>query len=129
MSAADLHPAVESAFNAGDLRALVALYETDARIVSPDGVVAKGPEGIAEAWSTLLSMQGRIRMTTHSCVEYGDVALLSNDWTFTTPDFELSGSTAEVARRQPDGTWLYAIDNPVGGSPDAPRILPDGTEV
>ena len=30
---------------------------------------------------------------------------------------DLRGSTAEVVRRQPDGTWKYAIDHPFGGNP------------
>ena len=32
--------------------------------------------------------------------------------TFRADEVELSGITAEVARRQPDGRWLYVIDNP-----------------
>ncbi len=29
---------------------------------------------------------------------------------------ELHGSTAEVARRQPDGTWKYVFDHPFGAA-------------
>jgi len=45
-------------------------------------------------------------------VEQGDIALLSNRWTSTIGDDEPSAVTAEVARRQSDGTWKYIIDNP-----------------
>jgi hypothetical protein len=31
----------------------------------------------------------------------------------------ITGSTAEVARRQTDGTWLYLIENPLGANPPA----------
>jgi ketosteroid isomerase-like protein len=50
----------------------------------------------------------------------GDLAYLSNRWSLsggTMPDgspAELGAVTAEVARRQPDGTWLYVIDNAWG---------------
>ena len=27
---------------------------------------------------------------------------------------KMEGQSAEVARRQPDGTWLFVIDNPFG---------------
>jgi ketosteroid isomerase-like protein len=27
---------------------------------------------------------------------------------------KIEGQSAEVARRQPDGTWLFVIDNPHG---------------
>jgi len=37
---------------------------------------------------------------------------LSNRWTSTIGDDELSSVTPEVARRQSDGTWKYIIDNP-----------------
>jgi hypothetical protein len=37
MEPADIHGEVERAFNAGDADGLVALYESDARMVNPDG--------------------------------------------------------------------------------------------
>jgi len=33
-------------------------------------------------------------------------------WTMKIGDQELSGRTIEVARRQPDDTWLFLIDDP-----------------
>ena len=47
------------------------------------------------------------------------VALLRGRWRLsgTGPDgqpVELAGSNVEVARRQPDGRWLYVIDHPFG---------------
>ena len=47
----------------------------------------------------------------------GRVALLHGRWTLkgTAPDgsaIETSGRNSEVVRRQPDGGWLFAIDNP-----------------
>ncbi|HZC99538.1 MAG TPA: hypothetical protein VFA46_04895 [Actinomycetes bacterium] len=49
----------------------------------------------------------------------GDLAFLSNTWSLsgTGPDgdpVDLGATTAEVTRRQPDGTWRYVIDNPWG---------------
>jgi len=46
----------------------------------------------------------------------GDLALLRGDFTFTSSDVEFGSSTAEVVRRQPDGTWLYIIDHPSGSA-------------
>jgi ketosteroid isomerase-like protein len=49
-----------------------------------------------------------------------DLAYLSNRWSLsggTMPDGSpaaLGATTAEVARRQDDGTWLYVIDNAWG---------------
>jgi ketosteroid isomerase-like protein len=52
-------------------------------------------------------------------LQNGDVALLVSDWTLTGTGADgnpttLGGTTADVVRRQADGTWRYAIDNPLG---------------
>jgi ketosteroid isomerase-like protein len=61
---------------------------------------------------------GRISMTTRCVVETGDTALLSNAWTIEADGTPLSSVTAEVARRQVDGSWLYVIDTPYAGTTD-----------
>ena len=48
----------------------------------------------------------------------GDLALMHTPWTMTMPDGSSpAGTTAEVARRQADGSWKYVIDNPDGSAP------------
>ena len=116
---ADIHAAVEEAFNAGDVEALVALYEKDARMMKPDGTLAEGADAIREQWQGFLMMagpSGRMTLKTRFVAQTDDIALLRNDWSFTSPDSEMSSSAAEVVRRQPDGTWLYIIDHPFGSS-------------
>jgi uncharacterized protein (TIGR02246 family) len=112
MVAEDIHSLVEDAFNAGDTDALVALYEEDAAMATPDGTFVNGRHAIREQRSGFVALGGNIQMTTHYAVIAGDTALLSNDWHFTGAGMELSSRTAEVARRQPDGTWKYVIDHP-----------------
>ena len=112
MDAGDIHRLVEDAFNAGDTDALVALYEEDAAMATPDGTFVYGRDAIREQWSGFVALGGNIQMTTRYAVIVGDTALLSNDWRFTGAGMELSSRTAEVARRQPDGTWKYVIDHP-----------------
>lgn len=118
MDPAELHRRVEQAFNAGDVDALVALYEPDARMVRDDQGVARGVEEIRAVWAGFVALGGRIELITRYAVESGDIALLSNTWTFDGGDGSFSSTTAEVARRQPNGTWLYTIDNPFGGLSD-----------
>jgi len=47
-----------------------------------------------------------------------DIALTHNRWSLQYPGRSdpMQGETAEVVRRQPDGGWRYAIDNPAGGA-------------
>jgi uncharacterized protein (TIGR02246 family) len=122
MEPADLHSRVERAFNAADVDALVDLYEPDAQMVTDDGSVVSGPEAIRSIWSGFAELGGQIAMTTRYSVEQGDVALLSNTWIFHMEGAAVASSvTAEVARRQPDGSWRYIIDNPYAAPTEGPR--------
>jgi ketosteroid isomerase-like protein len=116
-----VHAAVETAFNAGDVDALMGLYEPDARMVRDDASVAVGLDEIRAVWADPVALGGRVHVVTRYAVESGGIALLSNDWTLELEGTAAaSGTTAEVARRQDDGTWRYVIDNPFGADTHAP---------
>jgi len=105
------------AFSAGDLVALVALYEPEAALVPQSGQAVTGRAAIRGALQGLLTLCGEFRSEVKSVVETGDLALVRSDWSLvgTAPGgclVNLSGRASEVVRRQPDGTWLYIIDNP-----------------
>lgn len=90
--------------NAGDLEGLVALYEADAVLAFPSGKVTRGIQAIRQAYEELIATRPRFKGEQRP-------ALLNGDLAFTSTRFE-GGATAEVARRQPDGTWLWVIDQP-----------------
>jgi len=115
-----MHGLFEQAFNAGDLEALMGLYEPDAALIPQPGAVAEGTAAIRDALRWFLDRGGRITLDTKLVLRVGDLAFLSNRWSLsgaTMPDgspAELGAMTAEVARLQPDGAWLYVIDNAWG---------------
>ena len=115
-----IHRLFEHAFNAGDIDGLLALYEPDATLVPQPGVVVVGTDGIRESLRWLLDRNGRITIESKLVLRVDDIAYLSNRWSLTggtMPDgsaADLGATTAEVARRQADGTWLYVIDNAWG---------------
>jgi len=115
-----IHGLFEQAFNAGDIDALVALYEPDAALVPQPGTIAEGPAAIRESLRWFLDRGGQISLETKLVLRVGELAYLANRWSLTggtMPDgspAELAATTAEVARRQPDGSWLYVIDNAWG---------------
>lgn len=91
--------------NAGDVDGLVALYEPDAVLALPTGEVVVGRARIRAAYEQIL--RGRPRFAAgeqQSALVSGDLALTSTHLP--------AGATAEVARRQPDGTWLWMVDQP-----------------
>ena len=109
---ADIHPAVEAGINDQDLDGLVALYAPDATLVLPDGSTVTGTAAIREQYAGLLEMKAHITVRSRFATEAGDLALLSNEWTLTVGDQSMSAVSAEVARREPDGSWLYVVDHP-----------------
>jgi uncharacterized protein (TIGR02246 family) len=114
-----IHRSFEEAFNAGDLDGLMELYEADAALIAQPGSVAYGSEQARAALQGFLALKGRIMLDTKLVVTVGDLAYLSNTWSLsgTGPDgnpVTLGATTAEVARRQADGTWRYVIDNAWG---------------
>jgi uncharacterized protein (TIGR02246 family) len=111
----DIHPAVEAGVNNQDLDGLMALYAPDASMVLPDGSTVTGTEAIREQWRGFLEMKGRMTLRSRYAIEAGDLAILSNEWTYTAGDQTMSAVTAEVARRQTGGGWLYVIDHPFAG--------------
>ncbi len=112
---ADIHPSVEAGVNNQDLDGLMALYAPDAAMVLPDGSTITGAEAIRDQWAGLLAMKGQMTLRSRYVIEAGDLAILSNNWTYTAGDQTVGAITAEVARRQADGGWLYVIDHPFAG--------------
>jgi uncharacterized protein (TIGR02246 family) len=114
-----IHRLFEQAFNARDIDGLMTLYEPDAALVPQPGNVANGSEQVRAALENYLALGGRITLDTKLVLTVGDLAYLSNTWSLRGdgPDgkpVNLGATTAEVARRQSDGTWLYVIDNAWG---------------
>jgi ketosteroid isomerase-like protein len=92
--------------NAGDVEGLVLLYEADAVLALSDGQVTVGRDAIREIYRRLLADKPVFQPgQQHPALRNGDLALTSTR-------LAGGGATAEVARRQPDGTWLWIIDRP-----------------
>jgi uncharacterized protein (TIGR02246 family) len=106
--------------NAGELEEVLALYEEDGRFVQRDGGVATGRVEICKAIARLVAMRPILRSEVVKVVKAGeDLAVLYNDWSMSAKGrdgelIERAGKAIEVVRRQPDGTWLFAIDDPYG---------------
>ncbi len=111
-----MNAAFAAAVNSGDVENLVVLYEPDALLAPEPGKRARGHAEIRDALSHLLALGGTMESRNNYCMEVGDLALLQGEWTLvgTAPDgepFEVTSRTAEVVRRQPDGSWLYVVDH------------------
>lgn len=104
--------------NAADLEGLVALYEPSATLVNQDRSLARGLAAIRDGLAGFVAMRPTITMNVSAAIPAGDdLCALYNDWTLTAKgpdgsDIVLTGKAIELVRRQPDGTWLFALDDP-----------------
>lgn len=102
--------------NAGDVEGLVALYEASAVVAHGNGEVAMGRDQIREFFAAFLAAHPKLDPSIQAA------ALCSGDLALTSSRLRNGDVTAEVARRQPDGRWLwvvdqFAINNEVGDDP------------
>ncbi len=113
----ELHTAFAHALGAGDVKSLVNLYEAGAVQVQRDGSLLSGPEDLAEAFAGLLGSGVTMHGDPQKAIVAGDIALTSTHYEFTANDRDGEDAvtrvvTAEVSRRQADGSWRVVIDAP-----------------
>jgi uncharacterized protein (TIGR02246 family) len=105
------------AYNAGDLESMLALYDPKAVYVIKPGRVTNGPAELRAAMQHVIELGGKLAINPHSFVRSDDVLLVLGEFTLSgrrhdgTP-FERVARFADVLRRQSDGRWLLAVDNP-----------------
>ena len=108
-----LHTLWQKFWAARDAKGLASLYANDALVISPDGQRLQGGAAILAFYEGFCA----------SGVEFpaaGQRApIVNGEFALTSMQTEGGGLTCEIARRQPDGTWLWIIDQPrfvdVGG--------------
>ena len=93
--------------NEGDAAGLAALYEENAVMAYPPGGQTVGRDAIRALWEKVLANAPHFEQEPPlPTLISGDIAL-----TATAPK-DAAGARAQVARRQPDGTWLRLLDQP-----------------
>ncbi len=92
---------------------IAALYEEHAVMAYPPGGQTTGREAIRALWENVLARAPRFQAEPPlPTLVSGDIALTS------TIARDGAGVRVQVARRQPDGTWLRLLDQPeLGGGP------------
>ena len=100
----DLERLLVSLEIAGDVDGMAALYEPHAVLDCGDGRLTLGREAIRAFYAGLVA--------TGRKFDFGDQrpAIISGDLALTSTHTPDGSVTAEVARRQGDGTWQWVID-------------------
>jgi uncharacterized protein (TIGR02246 family) len=93
--------------NAGDAEGLAALYEPDAVLAFPPGRETVGRDAIRAVLEQMLAQRPHFELEEPMpTLRHGDIALTS------TRPADNTGGRVQVARRQPDGSWLRILDRP-----------------
>ncbi len=90
--------------NAGDVEGLVALYESNATLACGDGEVVVGLDQIREFFINFLKSRPQLSPSIQA------PALCSGNLALTSSRLDNGDITAEIARRQPYGNWLWVVD-------------------
>ena len=90
--------------NAGDVEGLVALYEKNATLDCGNGEVVRGLEQIRRFFIDFLKNRPQLSPSIQA------PALCSGNLALTSSRLDNGDITAEIARRQPDGSWLWVVD-------------------
>jgi hypothetical protein len=100
----DLERLLISRERAGDVDGMASLYESHAVLDCGDGRLTLGREAIRAFYVGLVAMGRKF--------DFGDQrpAMINGDLALTSTRLPDGSVTAEVARRQGDGTWLWVID-------------------
>jgi len=110
-----------SAFQKNDIPRVMASYESEATVVFEPGTPVSDRSQLEEMFSGMAMVNPVFEYSAgHEVIVNGDIAMHIAPWSMTgrTPDGQdivQSGLSVAVLRKQPDGSWKMAIDNPHGG--------------
>ena len=113
----ELHQLFVACVNAHDVDALLALYEHDSTVADLEGHPLQGTDNLRAFLIGFLAAVKQIDGGTRKVLISGNIALLSSTYQAVLAAHDgsmtsIMGTSAEVARRQPDGTWRFLIDDP-----------------
>lgn len=107
------------AMNDRDVELAVSMYEPGGALVRGSGEVAIGVGALRNAFEGITERGLTVTTKRHKVIEAGDIALYCSEWSGNeiAPDgtsVQIGGKSTDVLRRQSDGGWLIALDNPMG---------------
>lgn len=95
----------------------MSLYDPKAVFVIKPGRVTESPAELRGAMQYLLALRGRLIINPRTFIRSDDLVLVLGTFTLSGchgdgSPFERTSRFTDVLRRQTDGCWLLAVDNP-----------------
>jgi uncharacterized protein (TIGR02246 family) len=109
----------EQHLNAGDLDAVMELYEPEAHFVDRSSETLVGRDAIRKVLGSMIEAKTHFRSRVIKAVTVGDIAQLYTDFEGTAVDgsgksVALRNKAIEVLRRHHDGSWKLIVGDPNG---------------
>lgn len=109
----DVGRIIVEAINNGDVEGAIAMYEPGAAAPDSQGEVSSGTtDTLRQNTASFIASKPELKVEVDKVIRAGDIALVYSRWSITNPE-PMSGRTVAVARRQPNGAWLFIVDDPV----------------
>src|SRR5215470_522772 len=106
----DLERLLVARQRAGDVEGMMALYEPQAVVDCGDGTVLRGTDAIRAYFAGTVAAGRKFAVGEQRVLGFNPGTVISGDLALTSTRLPDGTVTAEVARRQADGTWLWIID-------------------
>ena len=111
------HKAYETAFNAGDADAIMALFEDGG--IQAAGDAQRGGEEFKARLKDQFDRGASVVVNTTRVLQANGIALTHSAWELKTQGddgnpLRLKGTGAEVLRQQDNGNWLLVVDDATG---------------
>jgi uncharacterized protein (TIGR02246 family) len=108
---ADICRIFRQAMAAGDIDAVLEIYDPEVVFLNPSGEARTGKQQLLEELAPLVAAKADFAFEIKQIIETADVALMHTRWRVSHPQ-PMTVYAIEVARRQRDGTWRWLIGDP-----------------
>lgn len=101
----------------GDIEGILSMFHPDCCLVFPRGAAPRtGLVAVRESFEMFVDQRPTIVSDVKGELINGDTALLTADWRIEDDQGNVldSGTSMEVAKQKPDGSWVYFLDCPFG---------------
>ncbi len=113
--AEDAHATLAAAFNTGDVKTVLSMYDVEGIIVPEPGKPVSGKSKFEEAVKAILSIKGKMEIKTVYCLQTGNLAVGRSEWSITDGgEVKIAAKGIEVMKQQADGTWKIVVDHAFG---------------
>ena len=110
----DFASSFATAFCSGNLQAVLDLYMPGGVLIDQNGAEHRGRESISEILRPLLASRASMSIVTQSSIEYGNFAVLRNEFQVMLHDRALIRSKSFEVLQLDGGAWRLAVDCPFG---------------